>query len=120
MERAIRDGRLPPGARLPAEGLLAGELGFARGTVAAGYQVLRAEQLIITRAGSGSTTSLPPQLHDRLSPWASDLGQAGRSGAALDLTTAAPAAPFDELLQAVHAASDSLPVALLHDTADGS
>lgn len=118
VEKAIRDGRLPLGVQLPAERRLAGELELARGTVAACYQILRAEQLIITRTGSGSTTSLPPQLHDRLSPWASDLGREGRSGAALDLTIAEPAAPFDELLQAVHAAADTLP-ALLHDTADG-
>ncbi len=119
VEKAIHDGRLPLGVQLPAERLLAGELGLARGTVAACYHILRAEQLIITRTGSGSTTSLPPRLHDRLSPWASDRGQAGRSGAVLDLTIAEPAAPFDELLQAVHAAADALPAALLHDTADG-
>ncbi|WP_049562010.1 aminotransferase-like domain-containing protein [Nonomuraea sp. SBT364] len=119
IEKAVHDGRLPLGVRLPAERLLAGELGLARGTVAACYHLLRAEQLIITRTGSGSTTRLPPRLHDRLSPWASDRGQAGRSGAALDLTRAEPAAPFDELLQAVHAAADTLPAALLHDTAGG-
>ncbi|WP_344245368.1 PLP-dependent aminotransferase family protein [Actinocorallia libanotica] len=118
VEKAVHDGRLPLGVRLPAERLLADELGLARGTVAACYRILRAEQLIITRTGSGSTTSLPPRLRDRLSPWASDRGRAGRSGAALDLTRAEPAAPFDELLQAVHAAADALP-ALLHDTADG-
>ena len=117
VEKAVHDGRLPLGVRLPAERLLADELGLARGTVAACYRILRAEQLIITRTGSGSTTSLPPRLRDRLSPWASDRGRAGRSGAALDLTRAEPAAPFDELLQAVHAAADALP-ALLHD-ADG-
>ncbi|MFC9976573.1 PLP-dependent aminotransferase family protein [Spirillospora sp. NPDC127200] len=119
VEQAIHDGRLPVGVRLPAERLLAGELGLARGTVAACYHLLRTEHLIVTRTGSGSTTSLPPRLHDRLSPWTSDRGQAGKNGTALDLTKAEPAAPFDELLQAVHAAADTLPAALLHDTADG-
>ncbi|MGW0484154.1 aminotransferase-like domain-containing protein [Nonomuraea sp. NPDC003214] len=119
VEKAVQDGRLPLGVRMPAERLLAGELGLARGTVAACYHLLRAAQLITTRTGSGSTTCLPPRLHDRLSPWASDRGQAGRDGAELDLTRAEPAAPFDELLQAVHAAADALPAVLLYDSAGG-
>ncbi|MER5631732.1 PLP-dependent aminotransferase family protein [Streptomyces nitrosporeus] len=119
VEKAVHDGRLPLESRLPAERLLAGELGVARGTVTACYQILRAEQLITTRTGSGSTTSLPPRLRDRLSPWDSDRGRAGRDGTALDLTVAEPAAPFDELLRAVHAAADALPATLLHGTAGG-
>ncbi|MFJ7078960.1 PLP-dependent aminotransferase family protein [Streptomyces sp. NPDC098781] len=119
VEKAVRDGRLPLGAQVPAERLLAGELGLARGTVAASYQILRAEQLIVTRTGSGSTVALPPRLNDRLSPWASDRGEAGKNGAPLDLTVAEPAAPFDELLQSVREATDTLPAALLHDPAEG-
>ncbi|WP_164540851.1 MocR-like transcription factor YczR [Streptomyces abyssomicinicus] len=119
VEKAVRDGRLPLGVQLPAERLLAGELGLARGTVAASYEILRAEQLIVTRTGSGSTVTLPPRLLDRLSPWASDRGEAGRNGAPLDLTIAEPAAPFDELLQAVRAAADTLSATLLHAPADG-
>ncbi|MEU2674480.1 PLP-dependent aminotransferase family protein [Streptomyces sp. NPDC007164] len=119
VEKAVRDGRLPLGVQLPAERLLAVELGLARGTVAASYQILRAEQLIVTRTGSGSTVALPPRLNDRLSPWASDRGEAGKNGAPLDLTVAEPAAPFDELLQAVREATDTLPAALLHDSAEG-
>lgn len=114
-QRAVYDGRLPLDAQLPAERLLAGELGLARGTVAASHQILRAERLIVTRTGSGSTVSLPPRLHDRLSPWASDRGEAGRNGAPLDLTVAEPTAPFDELLQAVREATDALPSTLLGD-----
>ncbi|MGW2845212.1 aminotransferase-like domain-containing protein [Streptomyces sp. NPDC001274] len=117
VEKAVYDGRLPLDAQLPAERLLADELGLARGTVAASYRILRAERLIVTRTGSGSTVSLPPRLHDRLSPWASDRGEAGRNGAPLDLTVAEPAAPFDELLQAVREATDTLPAALLGDAA---
>ncbi|MEU3529811.1 aminotransferase class I/II-fold pyridoxal phosphate-dependent enzyme [Streptomyces sp. NPDC038707] len=116
MEKAVRDGRLPLGAQIPAERLLAGELGLARGTVAAGYRILRARQLIVTRTGSGSTVRVPPQLRDRLSPWASDRGEAGRNGAPLDLTVAEPAALLDELLQAVREATETLPAALLADT----
>ncbi|MFJ8111841.1 PLP-dependent aminotransferase family protein [Streptomyces sp. NPDC096132] len=113
VEKAIHDGRLPLGVQLPAERLLAAELGLARGTVTTCYQFLRTEQLISTRTGSGSTTALPPHLRDRLAPWSSDLGRGGRDGAALDLTIAEPAAPFDELLEAVHAAADSLHTTLL-------
>ncbi|MFI9018696.1 PLP-dependent aminotransferase family protein [Streptomyces griseus] len=113
MEKAVHDGRLPLDSLLPAERLLAEELGLARGTVAASYQILRAEQLVVTRTGSGSTVSLPSRRHDRLSPWASDRGKAGRNGAPLDLTVAEPAAPFDELLKAVREATDALPAVLL-------
>ncbi|WP_188268586.1 MULTISPECIES: PLP-dependent aminotransferase family protein [unclassified Streptomyces] len=120
VEKAVHDGRLPLGARLPAERLLAGELGIARGTVTACYRILRGEGLITTRTGSGSTVSLPPRLRDRLSPWAGDRGLAGRGGAALDLTVAEPAAPFDALLRAVRAAAETLPAALSPGTADGA
>ncbi|WP_326763310.1 PLP-dependent aminotransferase family protein (plasmid) [Streptomyces sp. NBC_01591] len=119
VEKAIRDGRLPLGARLPAERLLAGEFGLARGTVTMGYQILRAEQLIVTRTGSGSTVSLP-RLHERLSPWASDRGEAGKNGAPLDLTIAEPAAPFGELLQAVREATDTLSATLLRAPSEGA
>ncbi|MHB9757201.1 aminotransferase-like domain-containing protein [Streptomyces sp. BYX5S] len=119
VEKAVRDGRLPLGAQLPAERLLAAELGLARGTVAAGYQILRTEEFISTRTGSGSTVSLPSRLHERLSPWASDLGLAGRGGAALDLTIAEPAAPVDELLEAIGSAAEALPATLLQDTGTG-
>ncbi|MFC8100809.1 GntR family transcriptional regulator [Streptomyces sp. NPDC057363] len=60
MEKAVRDGRLPLGAQLPAERLLAGELGLARDTMTASYQILRAEQLIVTRAGSETTLGGQP------------------------------------------------------------
>ncbi|NEA45963.1 winged helix-turn-helix domain-containing protein, partial [Streptomyces sp. SID10815] len=40
---AVRDGRLAPGARLPATRRLAGELGISRGTAKAAYDQLVAE-----------------------------------------------------------------------------
>ncbi|MFG3190786.1 aminotransferase-like domain-containing protein [Streptomyces omiyaensis] len=118
VEKAVRDGRLPVGAVLPAERLLAGALGLARGTVTTAYRLLREEGLIVTRTGAGSTVGLPPALHDRLSPWASDRGEAGRNGAPLDLTVAEPAAPLDDLLDAVREATDALPGALLADASE--
>ncbi|MEV0679220.1 PLP-dependent aminotransferase family protein [Actinosynnema sp. NPDC050436] len=51
---AIRDGRLTPGARLPATRRLAVELGLARNTVAAAYDQLVAEGYLAARRGAGT------------------------------------------------------------------
>ncbi|MFD3498618.1 PLP-dependent aminotransferase family protein [Streptomyces sp. NPDC058676] len=57
---AVRDGRLAPGARLPATRRLAGELGISRGTVKAAYDQLVAEGYLTARQGSGTrVASLP-------------------------------------------------------------
>jgi GntR family transcriptional regulator/MocR family aminotransferase len=57
---AVRDGRLPPGARLPATRRLATELGISRGTAKAAYDQLVAEGYLTARQGSGtSVASLP-------------------------------------------------------------
>ncbi|MFJ9968863.1 aminotransferase-like domain-containing protein [Streptomyces avermitilis] len=119
IETAILNGRLPLGVRLPAERLLAQDLQVARGTVAAAYDHLRATDLIITRAGSGSVTALPPRLRDRLAPWSTDFGEEGRRGAVLDLTIAEPTAPFAELHMAVRAAAENLHAALLSEDRSG-
>jgi GntR family transcriptional regulator/MocR family aminotransferase len=49
---AIRDGRLPAGARLPSSRGLAGELGISRGVVTSAYDQLTAEGYLETRQGS--------------------------------------------------------------------
>ncbi len=49
---AIRDGRLPPGARLPSSRGLAGELGVSRGVVTSAYEQLVAEGYLETRQGA--------------------------------------------------------------------
>ncbi|CAM06091.1 GntR family transcriptional regulator [Saccharopolyspora erythraea NRRL 2338] len=51
---AIRDGRLPPGSRVPSSRDLAGQLGLSRGTVAAAYNQLVAEGYLIAERGSGT------------------------------------------------------------------
>ncbi|KOU62628.1 GntR family transcriptional regulator [Streptomyces sp. MMG1533] len=57
---AVRDGRLAPGARLPATRRLAVELGVSRGTVKAAYDQLVAEGYLTARQGSGTrVASLP-------------------------------------------------------------
>ncbi|WP_280898869.1 MULTISPECIES: PLP-dependent aminotransferase family protein [unclassified Streptomyces] len=65
LERALRDavreGRLAPGARLPATRRLAEELGVSRGTVKAAYDQLIAEGFLTARQGAGTeVASLPP------------------------------------------------------------
>ena len=58
---AVRDGRLAPGARLPATRRLAGELGVSRGTVKAAYDQLVAEGYLTALQGSGTRVAqLPP------------------------------------------------------------
>ncbi len=51
---AVRDGRLPAGARLPTVRELAGELGLAVNTVARAYRELEAAGVVETRGRQGS------------------------------------------------------------------
>lgn len=57
IRRAIVDGELQPGDRLPASRLLARELHVARGTVTTALETLVAEGLLEPRAGSGTYVS---------------------------------------------------------------
>jgi DNA-binding transcriptional MocR family regulator len=54
LRRAVRRGDVPPGICLPAERSLATALAVSRGTVAAAYDLLRSEQLLGSRTGSGT------------------------------------------------------------------
>lgn len=51
---AIRDGRLPPGARLPSWRDLAIQLGIARGTVRVAYERLADDQLVVACGPAGT------------------------------------------------------------------
>ncbi|MEU1331063.1 PLP-dependent aminotransferase family protein [Streptomyces sp. NPDC005865] len=51
---AVREGRLPPGTRLPPYRSLAADLGLARNTVADAYAELVAEGWLTARQGSGT------------------------------------------------------------------
>lgn len=51
---AVRDGRLPPGARLPTVRELAGELGLAVNTVARSYRELEGAGVVETRGRQGT------------------------------------------------------------------
>lgn len=54
LRAAVRDGRLPPGTRLPSSRALAADLGIARNTVADAYGQLVAEGWLTARAGAGT------------------------------------------------------------------
>ncbi|MFK4728303.1 PLP-dependent aminotransferase family protein [Agromyces mediolanus] len=57
LRAAIARGALPAGARLPASRVLAGELGFARNTVAEAYRRLAEEALVVAHVGVGTVVA---------------------------------------------------------------
>ncbi|WP_158849045.1 MocR-like pyridoxine biosynthesis transcription factor PdxR [Saccharothrix deserti] len=57
LRRAVRDGRLAPGTRLPSSRDLAAQLGVARGTVTSAYAQLIGEGYLTARHGSGTTVT---------------------------------------------------------------
>src|SRR6185437_6658007 len=59
LRAAVRDGRLPPGTRLPASRALAADLGIARNTVADAYGQLAAEGWLSARTGAGTWVTGP-------------------------------------------------------------
>lgn len=54
---AVRDGRLPPGTRLPTVRELAGQIGLAVNTVARAYRELEAAGVLETRGRFGTFVS---------------------------------------------------------------
>jgi GntR family transcriptional repressor for pyruvate dehydrogenase complex len=60
LERAIANGQLPPGTRLPAERELADQMGVSRNSVREAVRELELKGIIERRAGRG-TTVLEPQ-----------------------------------------------------------
>jgi GntR family transcriptional regulator / MocR family aminotransferase len=61
LRRAIADGSLPAGARLPSSRALAAELELARSTVVGVYEQLTAEGFVATRPGSGHYVPARPE-----------------------------------------------------------
>ncbi len=57
VRRAVLEGRLPPGTRLPPSRTLAAELGCSRNTVMTAYEQLHAEGYLEGRVGAGSFVS---------------------------------------------------------------
>ncbi|WP_418955708.1 PLP-dependent aminotransferase family protein [Streptomyces tritici] len=62
---AIADGRLRPGARLPATRVLAADLRLSRGVVVEAYRRLAEEGLVSGRAGGGTRVTAMPAVE----PW---------------------------------------------------
>ncbi|MFE4058699.1 PLP-dependent aminotransferase family protein [Streptomyces sp. NPDC059096] len=106
----IRDGRLPPGTRLPSERELAVALGVSRTMIGAALERLRDAGLVVSRQGSGSWTAAPPGVRPP------DAGLPGGAGP-IDLTRASPGAA-DGLLPAFEAARRALREALRDETYD--
>ncbi|MFD0276870.1 PLP-dependent aminotransferase family protein [Kitasatospora sp. NPDC127111] len=103
----VTEGRLPVGARLPAERELALALRLSRTTVATAYEALRGDGYLHSRRGSGSWTALPegaPPPGDALHPLPPD-----EQGRTLDLGVAALPAPQPFLGAAAARAVEQLP-----------
>ena len=60
IEREIREGRLPPGARLPTVRALAGQLRRSLGTVAAAYRLLQTRGVIVSDGRRGTIVRPSP------------------------------------------------------------
>ncbi|MEV7187857.1 PLP-dependent aminotransferase family protein [Kitasatospora sp. NPDC093102] len=103
----VTEGRLPVGARLPAERELATALSMSRTTVATAYETLRGDGYLHSRRGAGSWTALPegaPPPGEALHPVPPD-----EQGRILDLGVAAPPAPQPWVGRAAARAVEQLP-----------
>ncbi|MGW2722983.1 MocR-like transcription factor YczR [Streptomyces sp. NPDC001492] len=112
----VRDGRIPPGTRLPAERRLAADLVVSRTTVTAAYRLLCSSGHAESRHGSGTYTILPPQPAPAARgaagmplrvPTPRRAEQEGGTGV-IDLVTASLPAPEPWLSAAVDAAGREL------------
>jgi DNA-binding transcriptional MocR family regulator len=103
----VLEGRVPVAARLPAERELAVALTVSRTTVAAAYEVLRADGFLESRRGAGSWTAVPagnPIPARGLEPLPPEA-----LGSMIDLGSAALPAPEPWLTRAVQGALEELP-----------
>lgn len=92
ISRAVGDGRIPVGARLPSERELAVAVGLSRTTTTRAYATLREQGFAATRRGSGTFVRLPEVPGGRIDHL---LTPAGADEAEIDLTcTAAVAQPW--------------------------
>jgi DNA-binding transcriptional MocR family regulator len=106
--RLIADGRVPVGTRLPSERDLTAALGVSRTTVTRAYSLLVERSYADARRGSGTVAALPAARGHRTDLLAPSSTGLDGSGAALDLTCAAPIAP-PGIAQAYEAAVAELP-----------
>jgi GntR family transcriptional regulator/MocR family aminotransferase len=69
LKRAILEGRWHSGQRLPATRVLARQLGISRNTVTYAYELLCAQQLAVSRGGSGTRVRAGAAADRVRSPW---------------------------------------------------
>ncbi|WP_246490702.1 PLP-dependent aminotransferase family protein [Brevibacterium oceani] len=106
--RAISDGRVPVGIRLPSERELAAGIGVSRTTTARVYARLREHGFIRTRRGSGSVVEIPAVPGGRIDHLLSPVGP---GEGLIDLTCTATTAPA-RVREAFASALDALPAYL--------
>jgi GntR family transcriptional regulator/MocR family aminotransferase len=91
---AISDGRLVPGARLPATRVLAGELGISRGVVVEAYRRITDEGLVSGRTGGGTVVLARPSRASARTPQRFDTRRLPRprlaAGEGIDLSPGVP------------------------------
>ncbi|WP_258771835.1 PLP-dependent aminotransferase family protein [Brevibacterium aurantiacum] len=90
ISRAIGDGRIPVGARLPSEREVAAATGLSRTTATRAFAKLREQGFVHTRRGSGSVVRLPEVPGGRIDHL---LTPTGSNEAEIDLTCTASVAP---------------------------
>ncbi|MGI9123206.1 MAG: GntR family transcriptional regulator [Mycobacterium sp.] len=76
---AVRDGRLPPGTRLPTVRELAGELGLAVNTVARAYRELESAGVVETRRRFGTVVAARNPTEATMSTAAHSYAEAARA-----------------------------------------
>jgi len=101
----ISDGRLPAGARIPAERSFAAQCGLSRNTVTAAYRILRDRGFLASGRGAGSFVRLPDTGRRTRIPGG---GAPDTAADLLDLTVASLPAPEAVLGEAVRRASGDL------------
>ena len=106
ISRAIGDGRIPVGARLPSERDVAAAIGLSRTTTTRAYSRLREQGFAVTRRGSGSVVQLPEVPGGRIDHL---LTPTGANEAEIDLTCTASVAPpwlpgaYERAVSQIHA-----------------
>lgn len=89
--RAVLDGRLAPGTRLPSGRSLAAQLSVARGTVETAYQMLVSEGYLVSRGAAGTRVN-PGLAGQLLNVGRADASQPGPSSSSDRAPTAEPGA----------------------------
>lgn len=103
----IVDGRLPVGAQLPSERVLAESLRVSRTTVTAAYAQLGEDGYLRSRPGARSTTALPAAAPPIAPPPPTTAGS-GPGPASINLAAAALAAPPAQVLTAFTEAAQQI------------